>query len=97
MQLDERATCGALIPLMTETVDLVTAYAKKQPWDKAEAQRVQDQLIALYKVAPADMQSDISYQASALSSMLAGNGYTRELLVDSGTRLANRCRKYATG
>lgn len=82
---------------MTTTADLVLAYAKKQPWDKATAQHTQDQLIALYKVAPADMQSDISYQASALSAMLSGNGYTREQLVDSGTRLANRCRKYATG
>jgi flagellar basal body-associated protein FliL len=94
-QLDERATCNAVVPLLDRTVDLVLAYAKREPWNRADAEKLHGELMTLYKAAPPSMRDDIGSQATAVSAILNGVGYDRNYVINSGTRLAEGCRKYA--
>lgn len=94
-QLDERTTCNAVVPLLARVVDLALAYAKGQAWNRADAEKLHGELMTLYRVAPPNMKEDIGSQASTVSGILSGGGYDRDYVVDSGTRLAEGCRKYA--
>lgn len=96
-RLDEHATCNAIVPLLTKTADLLTAYAKHQPWDRGAAEQLFADLDGVAKVAPVDMHADLGSQTIAIAGVLSGTGFDRDRTVDAGVRLGERCRKYATG
>jgi flagellar basal body-associated protein FliL len=93
--LDERATCVTLLPLLDRAADIALAAARKQPVDKAQAQKTLDDLTTVYRVAPASMKDDIGSLMTTMSSVVNGLAVDGQYAAKAGLNLATTCRKYA--
>lgn len=96
-QFDDRAACGALVPLLDRAVGILTTYATDRTIaDRGEAQKIADQLETLHQLAPNGMRSDVGVQAAAIAGILSGVGFSRDYVVSTATSLLTYCKAFAT-
>lgn len=94
--LTERATCRELVPLMEIVIDAATALGQQHKMPDATQMRdTEGKLRVIESRAPQDMRADIDVITLSATTMQAGN-LDGTSLSESGVRLLQRCRKYAS-